>query len=104
MLRTLPRALGGNLHGDPDLLRGVQALGRVLQAAVAVWLGEGVAASAAPRHGGVGVIRCVGHPGKTAESLGVAVTRDTHGGAGQRGWVAPFRGLLLGSGRSKGQD
>lgn len=53
---------GPDLHGELDVLGGVQALRQVLQAVAAGGVGEGVAAPTAPRHGGVGVIRYVWQP------------------------------------------
>lgn len=51
-----------HLHGDLDLLGGVQALGQVLQAVAAVGVGERVAAPAAPRHARVRVVSRFWHP------------------------------------------
>lgn len=45
------RGLLPDLHGDLDLVWGIRALGRVLQAVAAVGVGESVAAPAAPGHG-----------------------------------------------------
>ena len=78
-----------HLHGDLDLLGGVQALGKMLQADAPVGVGEGVAAPAGPGRRGVAVISHVWQPAVETASHRERVcpgTRLGGGGGLQVGW------------------